>query len=165
MKNLRTYNQLFENINEFQYSDFFNIISMKKLSNDEKLKKFITLVNKGYSVNCTNSHSISILMSAIHHGNNVIVKFLIENGADVNYKTDWNDTSLTWFAVVYTKYEDITILKYLLDAGAIFDNINGENFLKQLNDPKKRVEKFIEENYPEIYHKLMKSIKASDFNL
>jgi len=165
MKNLKTYIQLFESDTSQQYSDFFNILSTKNFTNDEKLKNFKTLVNSDYSVNCTNAHSVSILMSAIHHGNNVIVKFLIENGADVNVQTDWNDTPLMWFAVVFTKYEDTTILKYLLDAGATFDNTNVKKFLSQLNDPEKKVENFIHNNYPEIYYKLMKSIKVNDFNL
>jgi len=56
----------------------------------------------------------TILRWAIHKNEPLFMQFLVENGADVNYRNNWNWTPLFWAV----HYNNTDMVKYLLENGA-----------------------------------------------
>jgi ankyrin repeat protein len=54
------------------------------------------LLEKDVDLNTEDYDARTALMIAARDGNIDIVKALLEKGADVNYKNDWDDTALSW---------------------------------------------------------------------
>jgi ankyrin repeat protein len=93
-----------DNDNYKAYSDS----KFKKIS----IRKVKELINKGADINAhdkTNNHG-SILCMAICRNDFDLIKFLVENGANVN---DYNSCQST--PIYYASSEDIKILKFLIE--------------------------------------------------
>ena len=99
------------------------------------------------------------------------VKLLIENGADVNAQNNSKNTPLifTMASIGYrfTKDSNVkTIISLLLNAGAdlsIKNNLGQDPIM--LNKFDKKVEEFIEEQFPEKYAEYLMKKDADKYNL
>lgn len=110
------------NVETFKHNDLL----LHKVRDNVKFAKF--LVDKGLDVNKIDGLLQSPLTQAltVNHGENIeVVKYLIEAGANVNYRT-WQGTSPLHVACVNFNLESI---KILLEAGADFNVKNGEGKL------------------------------------
>ena len=56
-----------------------------------------------------------ILLTAARHGHQNVVKLMIEQGADINYKADYNSITLLHYA---SKHAHVTVAKFLVKQGA-----------------------------------------------
>nr|MDO8082437.1 ankyrin repeat domain-containing protein [Candidatus Freyarchaeota archaeon] len=72
-------------------------------------------IQQGAEVNATDENRRTALVQVCdYEGNAEIARFLIENGADVNYKAKYIETPLNYASM----YGHVEIVKLLLDAGA-----------------------------------------------
>lgn len=89
------------------------------VENREK-EKVARLLQKGANPNTINPKGASILMIAAKNGDLSIVELLVENGADVNYRSNEYTSWLQYLSVLdYAAISgDTTIVNYLLENGA-----------------------------------------------
>lgn len=83
------------------------------------------LLNKGININQSGSDGKTALMHAVYYDHIRIIKFLLENGADINIKSESQDTALLIATGLTKKYE---ITKLLLENGANPNDCNRVNF-------------------------------------
>ncbi len=95
-----------------QNSGGLNVFDIARSGNVESMKKLIRI--NADTVNGSNDRGYTPLILASYYGRSEMVKLLIENGADVNFKSS-QGTALC--GVAYKG--DITITKLLLKHGAI----------------------------------------------
>lgn len=87
--------------------------------------KFLIKLNK-ININYINKNGSTPLMFACQYQNLKIIKFLIENNADINIiNKNYNKNSIMWAA--YSDDYDPEIITYLLNQGAQFDLVDDDN--------------------------------------
>ncbi|MCK9446131.1 ankyrin repeat domain-containing protein [bacterium] len=82
------------------------------------------LIKSGIDINMKNpisSNRDSAIMEACIQNNIILIDLLIDNGADVNFKNDYNDTPLHFCKGF------IDASKMLIESGADLTNINNFN--------------------------------------
>jgi len=157
--------KLFENIFE-DYKIFMDILRNRNLMFNERLEQVKKYIDDGRDIEAKTNDS-TIMMSAISYGRSDIVKLLIENGADVNHGTEWSDP-LIRFGTNFYKYNDLEMLKILLDADAkIKTNDIGSNFITELKDDfyEKEVLHYLKTKYPNKYRDYMKLKNVKKFKI
>ncbi len=154
MKYLKKYN--LEN-NEVDSLDLFDV-----LSNEPAIRE---LLNKGANINIQNRLGRTPLMNAIKYDSKSktsfdIVKFLVENGADLDMTSIIGQTALFRAAMFNFK----KIILYLIESGADWNiqNIDGEYFIDFLDE---KFKEKLKNKYPDKYNDLMIRISARQYNL
>ncbi|ORX79989.1 ankyrin [Anaeromyces robustus] len=84
----------------------------------------ILLVNNGASINhqLKNENNKNLLMLAIESHANEIIKFLVDNNADINFRDESGDTPLVYLL----KSNNNEMANYLIDNGADVYSVNNE---------------------------------------
>ena len=77
--------------------DGFSLLGYACFFNQPAIARYL-IVEKGANVNqpSANAFKVTPLHSAAHHGATELVRLLIENGADINAKTDAGETALSF---------------------------------------------------------------------
>ena len=162
MKNLKTYKQLFENLNKdyIYLSHDFN----SDPNYDPDTEVFIDFI-KDKNPNIIDSNKEPLVFH-IYYNNYLykseikdIIKIMIKNGLDVNVKYE---TTLL-YEIANDQQIDYELMYILIDAGADWTiEFNGDTFLDVMynNEREKVIEK-----YPEKYERYLKNRKAKEFNL
>jgi len=182
MKNIKTFNQLFESVVDYQ--------SLCRYENKEKIKK---LLDSGFDINTIIYDDKTLLYLSAEYDNGNL-KFLLENGADPNISknNNWpliraieniqdNNTiqlleaganinvrgkALKKSPLLYsTNWLKPTELTYILiDKGADWNlqDENGDVFLDYLGD---RYKKEMKEKYPTKYKDAENEIFKNNFNI
>ena len=157
--------KIFENIAE-DYKIFMDILRNHSLHGIEKYNLVEKYIEDGRDIEALDNDT-TILMSAVSYGESVIVKKLIDAGADVNNGTEWSNP-LMRFGESFYKYNDLEMLKILLDADAkIITNGIGNNFITELHDDfyEKEVLYYMKTKFPEKYKEYMKMIQVKKFKI
>jgi len=126
-------------------------------------------VDNGCDINWEDGDYLSLLHLNVYHGLTENVKFLIDNGADVNQQNDYGNTPL--HRIIQDKNENTrkNVLDLLINAGANWNilNIAGNDFLdvfKLYYDGEDEYE-YVIKTWPKKYELYLKQKKANDFNL
>ncbi len=91
------------------------------------------LLKQGAKLNEKTYQNTYPLLEAVKHAKAETVKYLIDNGADVNVKNDYNETAMNFSlnnksiinsTEVINESEVIKMVQYLTDAGADVDNVD-----------------------------------------
>ena len=102
------------------------LLNVCKSSLDENLSEVQQLIADGANVNAVTGAGRTPLMSATAYGHINIVRFLLENGADINTK----DTHNGWTALMFSTglvNEEFEIAKLLIENGANVNEISTKN--------------------------------------
>jgi ankyrin repeat protein len=93
-------------------------VEYSELFSGRALQKIRTLLKKGYDINTIDEDGWSLLTYATNNGNYDVVRFLLENEANINIQTDeTNRTAL----IIATEDNDTDIVWLLLKYGADVD--------------------------------------------
>ena len=98
-----------EKLNE----QLFNVIADEKISDEARLKKMKYLVRLGADLEARN-YGWTALIVAAQKGQIGVVKYLAENGADIEAGDNYERTALSWAA----QNGHIGVVKYLVEQGA-----------------------------------------------
>ena len=98
-----------EKLNE----QLFNVVADEKVSDEARLKKLKYLVRLGADLEAIN-YGCTVLIVAAQKGQIGVVKYLAENGADIEAGDNYERTALSWAA----QNGHIGVVKYLVEQGA-----------------------------------------------
>jgi ankyrin repeat protein len=110
-QNMPTLNILLENIKLSNHTNhiLFTIIQSENSSND-KINLLELFISKGLNINEMNRDFLSLLIVAVHMDDIKIIKYLLENGADVNYSGPENEHNPLSLAIINCNTKVIKLL-------------------------------------------------------
>uniref|UniRef100_A0A6C0CAM3 Uncharacterized protein n=1 Tax=viral metagenome TaxID=1070528 RepID=A0A6C0CAM3_9ZZZZ len=147
-KNMITLNILLENVRLSNHTNhiMFTIIQSEN-SSEDKINLLELFISKGLSINEMNRDFLSLLIVAIHIDDIKIVKYLLENGADVNYSGPENELNPLSLAILSC---NINVIKLLLS-----HDVNLEISNKYLQTPLHHL------FYPDLCTKITTNLKRN----
>lgn len=162
------YLKKFEKSDEVSQSTFrtnkcYNLLNAVDWNEIEKVKRWVKKHPDEIDIATTDGETA--LIWAASRGYFDIAKFLIDNGADINYKTPWNKTPLYWAAdTPYPKVNQLDIIVYLIEKGADLytKSLSGKIFYDRLS---KEDKERLRLRLPDIVDEIESYLSSKKYNL
>ena len=152
-------------------SDIFAHVSPIIGNSDLGVYEYVKIILENSEPNLNekdNTHYFTPLMWSIHNDNIKIIKLLLDSGADVNFKNNYNQNSMQLAINYGQQTTDYKIIFMLIENGYdwTLKDEDGKDFIERMDATDNYYSsEVVIEKYPEKYKYYLRKKKSKEFNL